>query len=86
MLFRSVYDAHYYQIIKAIRVDSVVRLRTEDIEYGPMLRKEKSSVFTEYWQFQMQKLKKIVNQLDRGSKRAQQLQKQINSIKNMLNG
>ncbi len=83
---RIVYDAHYYQIIKAIRVDSVVRLRTEDIEYGPMLRKEKSSVFTEYWQFQMQKLKKIVNQLDRGSKRAQQLQKQINSIKNMLNG
>jgi tRNA (adenine22-N1)-methyltransferase len=83
---RIIYDAHYYQIIKAVRVNSVIRLRTEDIDYGPLLRKEKNSVFTEYWLFQIQKLQKIVNQLDRGSKRAQQLQKQINSIKNMLNG
>lgn len=83
---RIIFDAHYYQIIKAIKVKSVERLRSEDIDFGPFLRKEKNSAFTEYWQFQKQKLQKIVNQLDHGSKRAQQLQKQINSIKNMLNG
>jgi tRNA (adenine22-N1)-methyltransferase len=83
---KIIFDAHYYQIIKAIKVKSVVRLKSEDIDFGPLLRKEKNSVFTEYWKFQIQKLQRIVNQLDRGSKRGQQLQKQINSINNMLNG
>jgi tRNA (adenine22-N1)-methyltransferase len=81
-----IYEAHYYQIIKAVKVKSVVRLKAEDIAFGPILRKEKSPVFTEYWSFQIQKLQKIVNQLDHGSKRGHQLQKQIHFIKEMLNG
>jgi tRNA (adenine22-N1)-methyltransferase len=83
---KIIFDAHYYQIIKAVKVKSVVRLKIEDIDYGPILRKEKNPVFTEYWQFQIQKLQKIVDQLDRGSKRGQQLQKQIHSIKVILSG
>lgn len=83
---KIIFDAYYYQIIKAVKVKSIVRLKPEDIEYGPILRKEKNSVFTEYWHFQMQKLQKIVDQLEQGSKRGQQLQKQIHSIKGMLNG
>jgi len=83
---RIIFDAHYYQIIKAVKVKSIVRLKPEDIEYGPILRKERNSVFTEYWHFQMQKLQKIADQLEQGSKRGQQLQKQIHSIKGMLNG
>jgi tRNA (adenine22-N1)-methyltransferase len=83
---KIIFDIHYYQIIKAVKVKSVVRLKPDDIDYGPLLRKEKNSVYTEYWRLQMLKLQKIVEQLDRSSKRSQQLQKQIHSIKNMLNG
>lgn len=83
---KIIFDSHYYQIIKAVKVKFIVRLKPEDIEYGPILRKEKSTVFTEYWHFQMQKLQRIVAQLEHGSKRGQQLRKQIHSIKSMLNG
>jgi tRNA (adenine22-N1)-methyltransferase len=81
-----IWDGHYYQIIKAVKVKSVVRLKTEDIVFGPILRKEKNSVFTEHWHQQIQKLQKIVEQLPRGSKRGQQLQKEIRMINDMLNG
>ncbi|PKM87557.1 MAG: hypothetical protein CVU85_05670 [Firmicutes bacterium HGW-Firmicutes-10] len=81
-----IFELHYYQIIKAVKVKSIVRLKPDDITFGPLLRKEKNSVYTEYWILQMQKLQKIVAQLDHGSKRAQQLQKQIHTIRDMLNG
>ena len=83
---RIIFDVHYYQIIKAVKVKAIVRLKPDDIEFGPLLRKEKNAVFTAYWQLQMQKLQNIVDQLDRSSKRGQQLQKQIHTIKGMLNG
>jgi tRNA (adenine22-N1)-methyltransferase len=83
---RIIWDGHYYQIIKAVKRKSVIRLKTEDIVFGPILRKEKNSVFTEYWQLQIQKIQKIVDQLPRGSKRGSQLQKEIKTINDMLNG
>jgi tRNA (adenine22-N1)-methyltransferase len=83
---RIIVDVHYYQIIKAVKVKFIIRLKPDDIEYGPLLRKQKNAVFTAYWQLQMQKLQKIVDQLDRNSKRWLQLQRQIHSIKSMLNG
>lgn len=81
-----IFEAHHYQIIKAVKVKSVVRLKPEDIAFGPLLRREKNSVFTEYWLLQIQKLQKIVNQLENGNKRGHQLHKQIQFIKEMLNG
>lgn len=83
---RIIFEAHHYQIIKAVKVKSIVRLKPEDIAFGPLLRKEKNSVFTEYWLLQIQKLQNIVNQLDNGNKRKHQLQKQILLIKETLNG
>ena len=83
---RIVFDVHYYQIIKAVKTKFMFRLKPQDIEFGPLLRKEKNTVFTAYWHLQIQKLQKIVDQIDHNSKRSLQLQKQIHSIKTMLNG
>ncbi len=83
---RIIFEAHYYQIIKAAKMKSVIRLKNEDISFGPILRNEKSPIFVQYWESEAEKLQRIVERLDRKNKRAQELQKQISSIVNMLNG
>lgn len=83
---KIIFEDHFYQIIKAEKMKSVIRMKFEDITFGPMLRKEKNSTFVEYWIAQQEKLQKIVDQLDRKSKRALELSKQISAIQHMLNG
>ena len=64
----------FYEILKVRKGNQ--KLSSEDLIFGPLLRKEKSKVFIDKWNKQLEHLEHIINKNSDSSK--------LNEIKEMI--
>ena len=75
-------DDKYYEIIKFIRADKAIYTE-DDLEFGPILRVEKSATFKEKYQERIDEINHLLN-LDLPSSRIEELIKERNRIESIL--
>ncbi len=75
-------DNKYYEIIKFIKAD-IASYSDEDLEFGPILRQEKSATFKEKYESRIQEIDNLLLK-DLPSNRVQELLNEKNRIQNIL--
>ncbi|MGG5358593.1 MULTISPECIES: tRNA (adenine(22)-N(1))-methyltransferase [unclassified Enterococcus] len=77
-----------YEIITAEKTDVPIDYTEEELMFGPILLKEKSSVFAQKWQRELQQRKAVVAQMEQASKkpneRLQEIKEEISRIEEVL--
>jgi len=77
-----------YEIIVAQKTDEIIRLSESQIMFGPMLMKEKSEIFKNKWQFELDQYKHVIDQLSKSKSdqedKINQVQHQIKLIQEVL--
>ena len=76
-------DDVFYEIIKFIKADKAV-YGDKDIEFGPILRNEKSATFKEKYQSRITEINKLLNNKDLPKGRAIELSKEKERIESVL--
>ncbi|MGM9873631.1 MAG: tRNA (adenine(22)-N(1))-methyltransferase [Bacilli bacterium] len=76
-------DGIYYQIIKFIKSDKAI-YSSEDYEFGPLLRQEKSILFKKMYEQRIKKIRQITNDNSIPEKRMLELKKEEERIKSQL--
>ncbi|TSO26361.1 class I SAM-dependent methyltransferase [Lactobacillus sp. LL6] len=80
---------HTYELIKAELVKEKVQLTEKEIFFGPLILKEKNSVFYQKWQGQLNYYKKLLVNLNKArqkdSERIEQVERNIELIKGEIN-
>ena len=76
-------DDIFYEIIKFIKADKAV-YGDKDIEFGPILRNEKSATFKEKYQSRITEINKLLNNKDLPKGRAIELSKEKERIESVL--
>ena len=76
-------DNIFYEIIKFIRADKAV-YGDKDIEFGPILRNEKSATFKEKYESRITEINKLLNNKDLPKGRAIELSKEKERIESVL--
>ena len=73
----------FYEIIKFIRADKAI-YGDKDIEFGPILRNEKSATFKEKYQSRITEINKLLDNKDLPKGRAIELSKEKERIESVL--
>ncbi|NLB49046.1 MAG: SAM-dependent methyltransferase [Erysipelotrichia bacterium] len=73
----------YYEIIKFIRADCAI-IGDEDLEFGPVLRQEKSAVFKEKYRNRLSEINKIIAESDLPKERLLALNQEKSRLKRNL--
>lgn len=76
-------DDVFYEIIKFIRADKAI-YGDKDIEFGPILRNEKSATFKEKYQSRITEINKLLGNKDLPKGRAVELNKEKERIESIL--
>ena len=76
-------DDVFYEIIKFIRADKAI-YGDKDIEFGPILRNEKSATFKEKYQSRITEINKLLDNKDLPKGRAIELSKEKERIESVL--
>ncbi len=76
-------DNIFYEIIKFVRAD-IAFYGENDIEFGPILRSEKSATFKEKYQNRINEINKLLATKDLPKARVEQLNKEKERIENIL--
>ncbi|WP_311406976.1 tRNA (adenine(22)-N(1))-methyltransferase [Liquorilactobacillus uvarum] len=83
-------DEHIYEIIVAAWKEERDRLTAEDYLFGPVLRKEKNSVFIRKWEQEQKKLQHILSEIQKAHQvpleQKKALKNKIRKIGDVLNG
>ena len=72
---------HTYELIKAILTDQRNELTEEEIFFGPLIVREKNSVFYQKWQGQLTYNRKLLQNLNKAKKKDKN---RISEVKNYI--
>ena len=76
-------DGIFYEIIKFVKADKAI-ISDEDLEFGPILRQEKSATFKEKYQNRINEIDKLLANKNLPKERAEQLSKEKERIQSIL--
>ena len=79
-------DQKYYEIIVAEPTTEIINYTEEDLEYGPILRKNPNDqIFREKWEKKLTKIEEILKSLPKNNPRFEIFEKKRKEIKEVLN-
>lgn len=80
---KLVHDRYYYQVVCFRKAESPVSYSAQELLFGPVLMKEKSPVFRDYYQYRKAKLERICRQIEDPETRSE-VSRQIEEIEAVL--
>ncbi|MFC4388507.1 tRNA (adenine(22)-N(1))-methyltransferase [Gracilibacillus marinus] len=83
-------DGYIYEIIVADRTSQKISLSEKEVMFGPYLMVEKNHVFMTYWQNELEKRTKLINEMKKATqppvKKIEKWNEEIDWIKEVLEG
>ena len=79
-------DDHIYEVIVAQYTDQPVQLSSEDLFFGPILRKHQIDAFTKKWEKEIEKNEKAISQMQKATNPPTQRLAQLKAENELIRG